>query len=215
MPPRVQKITSVSVPLVADIASCWSGIFLAFASRLEARDDFGMVAAAVRERRAFADLDVAVLRLADGRIIRRVRHVHDQRHVRLERIGDLPRAQQADLLLHVGHGADFRVQLAFRIPCSSRSVSATANVPMRLSNARATARSLRSKSNSSASVIGSPMRTNFSASLRLLTPMSMNRSWIFGGLGSPSCLHQVRRDVADDALDRAVARVDERRAAPW
>jgi iduronate 2-sulfatase len=39
--------------------------------------------------------------------------------------------------------------------------------------------------------------------------MSMNRSWIFGGLGSPSCFDQMRRDVADDALDRAAARVDD------
>ena len=149
MPPRVQKITSVSVPLVADIASCCSGIFFAFATCFDARDDLRMIAAAVRDRRAVADLHVAVLRLADRRIIRRVRHIHDQRDVRLERIGDLPRAEQADFLLHVRDGANFGVQLCLCDSFNNRNASATAKVPMRLSNARATARSLRNNSNSS------------------------------------------------------------------
>jgi hypothetical protein len=102
-----------------------------------------MVAAAVRERRAFADFDVAVLRLADGRIIRRVRHVHHQRDVRLERVGNLPRAEQADFLLHVRDGADFGLQLGLRFLEQPQRFG-HGEVPMRLSNARATARSLRS-----------------------------------------------------------------------
>ena len=47
---------------------------------------------------------------------------------------------------------------------------------MRLSKARATARSFRSNSNWSLTVIGSPILTSFSAANRLLTPMSMNNS---------------------------------------
>jgi len=60
-----------------------------------------MVGAAVRQHRAAADFYIAVLRLAHGGIIRRVRHVHHERHVGLERLGDLPRAEQADLFLHI------------------------------------------------------------------------------------------------------------------
>ena len=51
---------------------------------------------------------LAVLGLADGGVIRRVGNVHHEGDVRLQGIGDLSRAQQADLLLHVGDGADFR-----------------------------------------------------------------------------------------------------------
>ena len=129
---------------------------------------------------------VAMLRFVDRRIIRRVRHVHHQRHVRLERIRDLPRAEQADFLLDVRNRANFRVQFLFD-SLNNRIASATAKVPMRLSNARATARSLRNKSNSSFSVIGSPIWINFSASFVLFTPMSMNKSCIFGSLWSSSC----------------------------
>ena len=76
--------------------------------------DFGMIAAAVRDRGAGTDLGVAMLRLAHSRIIRRVRDVHDECDVRLERVGDLPRAKQADFLLHVRDGADLGVQFNLR-----------------------------------------------------------------------------------------------------
>ena len=53
---------------------------------------------------------------------------------------------------------------------SNRAVSATANVPIRLSNARPTASSFRNNSNCADNVIGSPTRTLFSASARLPRP---------------------------------------------
>ena len=56
--------------------------FLLLRHRLDARHDFKVIAAAVGDRRALADFHVAVLRLVHRRVIGRVRHVHDQRHVR-------------------------------------------------------------------------------------------------------------------------------------
>jgi hypothetical protein len=69
-----------------------------------------MIAPAVGDAWTLADFYIAVLRFVDGWIIGRVRHVHDYGNVRLERIGYLSRAQQPNFLLHVGHGANFRLQ---------------------------------------------------------------------------------------------------------
>ena len=68
-----------------------------------------MVAAAVGERRAAADFYVAMLLLADCRVIRGMGHIHHQRDVGLERVGNLARAEKADFLHDVGHGQDFRI----------------------------------------------------------------------------------------------------------
>ena len=61
---------------------------------------------------------------------------------------------------------------------SKRSVSATAQVPTLLSNARAITKSSLRISNLSLRVMGSPTRITFSAALRELTPMSTNKSCI-------------------------------------
>ena len=86
MPPRVQKITSVSVPLVEDIASCWRVIFFCSAAISSRRlDDLGVVAAvACVMAGAATDLHVPVLRFADGGIIRGVGDIHDERDIRLQ-----------------------------------------------------------------------------------------------------------------------------------
>ena len=76
------------------------------------RHDFGMIWSAMRDGRAFTDLDVAMLRLAHGGVIRRVRDIDHQGHIRLEGVGDLPRTQTADLFLNVGYDADFGVEFA-------------------------------------------------------------------------------------------------------
>ena len=62
MPPRVQKITSVSVPLVADIASCCSGIFFALATCSRRATTSGWLQPPWVSGRAPADPDIAVLR---------------------------------------------------------------------------------------------------------------------------------------------------------
>ena len=72
-----------------------------------------MIAAAVSYGRSFPHLYIAVLRFVHAGIISRMRHIHDHGDVRLERIRDLTRAQQADFFLHVGHRADFRLEPGF------------------------------------------------------------------------------------------------------
>jgi len=69
-----------------------------------------------------------------------------------------------------------------------RKDSATAKVPMRLSNALAMARSLRRSSKGTVKVIGSPTRMSRSAWRRLATPMSINKSSILGAFRSESLL---------------------------
>ena len=63
--------------------------------RFQASHHFGMIGAAVGQGRALADFDISMLGLADRRVIRGVGDVDDQRHVRLERVSDLPRAEAA------------------------------------------------------------------------------------------------------------------------
>jgi hypothetical protein len=48
---------------------------------------------------------------ADGGIIRGVRHIHHERDVRLQRIRNLPRAEQTDFLLHIRYGTNLGVEL--------------------------------------------------------------------------------------------------------
>ena len=89
------------------------GDSLGFGDGLEAGEDLRMIAAAAREGRTAAEPHVAVLRFADRRAIGGVSHIHDHGHVGFEGIGDLADAQQADLLLHVGDGADLRREFGF------------------------------------------------------------------------------------------------------
>src|SRR5207248_2936983 len=65
----------------------------------QAGDNFRMIATAMRERWAAAELHFAMLRLIDGWIVRRVRHVHDKSDVWLKRVSNLFCAKQADFLL--------------------------------------------------------------------------------------------------------------------
>ena len=51
---------------------------------LDSLDDFRVIAVAVGDGGAFADLDVAVLAFVDGGIVGRVGDVHHQRDVRVQ-----------------------------------------------------------------------------------------------------------------------------------
>ena len=73
-----------------------------------------MVAPAVGHGRPVADFDVAMLRFANGRVVGGMGDVHYERDIRLEGVSDLARAEQADLFLHIGDGADFGLQFGFR-----------------------------------------------------------------------------------------------------
>src|SRR5690348_2438206 len=55
---------------------------------LDARHHFRVIAPAMSQGGARAHLHVAMLRLVNRRIIGRMRHVHDQCHVRFERVGN-------------------------------------------------------------------------------------------------------------------------------
>ena len=80
---------------------------------------------------------------------------------------------------------------------------------MRLSKARATARSLRSRSNSSSQRDG-VADADECLGLFAAAHADVNEQVVdLGRLGVLVVLHQVRRDVADDALDRAVGGVDD------
>ncbi len=79
----------------------------------DARYDFGMIASTVRDGRAFANFDITVLLLVHRRIIGRVRHVHNQRDVRLQRVRDLTRTEQTHFFHDVGDGENFRFRLLF------------------------------------------------------------------------------------------------------
>ncbi len=169
---------------------------------------FGMIATAVRERGAFANFNIAVLRLADGRIIRRVRHIHDERDVRLERIRDLPRAQQADFFLHVRDGADFTIQ--FHLGFFEQ--------PQRLGHGeRADAIVKRARHREiAAQNIKFIRQRNWVADpdnfLRVFAAADADINenvvnlWRFRFAVR---LHQMRRDITDDTFDRAVTRVDD------
>ena len=91
-------------------------IFLALATCFEAGDDFRVIAAAMGQGRAVANFHVAVLLLVDGGIIGGVGHVDDQRDVRLERVGDLPGAEQADFFLTLETAQISAFSLRFAIP---------------------------------------------------------------------------------------------------
>ena len=61
----------------------------------------GVIRSAVREGRSLAQFNVAVLRLVHRRIIRGVGNIDDERDVGMQRVGNLSRAEAADLLLDV------------------------------------------------------------------------------------------------------------------
>ncbi len=73
----------------------------------EAGDDFGVVAAAVGEGWAFAEFGVAVLALVHGGVIGGVGDIDDEGGVGFEGVGDLAGAKEADFFHDVGNGADF------------------------------------------------------------------------------------------------------------
>ena len=87
--------------------------FLGFGHCLDALHDARMIAPAVSYGRPFPYFYIAMLRFVDARIIRRVRHVHDEGYVWLKRIRDLARAEQTDFLLHVRDGANLCLQPGF------------------------------------------------------------------------------------------------------
>ena len=57
-----------------------------------------MITAAVRQRWAVADFDRAMHLLVHGGVIGRMRHIHNEGHVRFERVSNLPRTQQPAFL---------------------------------------------------------------------------------------------------------------------
>ena len=64
-----------------------------FSNGLEALDHFRVVAGAMSQGGAFAHAHITMCALVDAGIIRGVRDIHHQGYVRIERIGNLPRAK--------------------------------------------------------------------------------------------------------------------------
>ena len=63
IPPRVQKMASVSVPLVVRHGLVLQGNFFCFGHRFNSGDDIRMIAAAMGNRRPLADSHIAMLNL--------------------------------------------------------------------------------------------------------------------------------------------------------
>src|SRR3954452_23984933 len=79
----------------------------------QAIDNFRMVAASVGNGGTLPELDVSMLLLVYGGGISRVRDIHHDSCIRLERVGNLASAQQPDFLHDVAHGADLGIDFLF------------------------------------------------------------------------------------------------------
>ena len=81
-------------------------MFKRFRHFQEAADDFRVVAGAVRDAGAAAELYLAVLRVLDAGGIRGVGDIEHDADIRHEPVGDHARAMAADFLLHGIDGVD-------------------------------------------------------------------------------------------------------------
>ncbi len=84
--------------------------FLFIGDLFEQGDDLGVIASAVGERGTLTHLDVAVLCFADGGVVGGMGDIDDECDVGFERISDLARPEQADLLHDIGDGADLGLE---------------------------------------------------------------------------------------------------------
>ena len=181
---------------------------------LDALDDFGMVAVAVGDSRPLAHLDVAVLPLVHCRVVGRVSDVHHQRDIGVQRVRNLPRAEEADFLHRVGDDAHLRVELdsagleqAQRL---SHSPSAYAVVE-RPRHDEVVAQKLelvveRDRVADADKFLGGLARVHADVDEQLVNLRHLGRA----GVGA----HEVRRDAADDPLHRAFEGVDDDALSP-